>query len=120
MKPLIYNDVLAAVSVVAGVAPEARASLAADLIRQADLADAYRQAHCAAHPVFGDGSLMTAALRFGHRGPASFQCRRGLAAWIAVLSALQARHDPAACGVARDACGDQTAGGCRMQGHSIP
>ena len=113
MSPVIYNDVLAAVSVVAGHPPECRATVATALIREADLADAYRQAQGAAHPVFGDGSLVTAALRHGRRGAVSFQCPCGLAAWIAVLEALAARAARRSDQDRICACG----GPC---GHSIP
>lgn len=91
MIPVIYNDVLAAVSAVAGAAPECRDSVAVALIRQADLAEDYRRSYCAAHPVFGDGSLMASSLRYGRRGDASFQTIEGLSAWICVLSALKTR-----------------------------
>lgn len=93
MIPVIYNDVLAAVSAVSGAAPECRDSVAVALIRQADVAEDYRRSHCAAHPVFGDGSLMASSLRYGRRGDASFQTIEGLSAWICVLSALKAQLD---------------------------
>lgn len=93
MIPVIYNDVLAAVSAVSGAAPECRDSVAVALIRQADVAEAYRRSHCAAHPVFGDGSLLASSLRYGRRGDASFQTGEGLSAWICVLNALKAQLD---------------------------
>lgn len=93
MKPVIYNDVLAAVSAVSCAAPECRASAAAALIRDANRAERYRRAHCAAHPVFGDGSLMAAAVRYGRGGDVSFQTVDGLSEWICVLTALRAQVD---------------------------
>lgn len=90
MRPVIYNDVLAAVAVAAAAPPDQHGPIIASLIREADLAEVYRRRYQSAHPVFGDGSLMTAALRHQTRGPTSFQCAEGLAAWIAVLKALQA------------------------------
>ncbi|WP_456299100.1 DUF7742 family protein [Marivita geojedonensis] len=90
---MIYNDVLAAVSVVAAVSAEQRAAVVARLLREADLAESHRLIHGAAHPVFGDGSLMAAALRYQRRGSASFQDREGLAAWRCVIDALCARLD---------------------------
>lgn len=91
MTPVIYNDVLAAVSVVAAAPPERQASVVAELIHEAELAEAYRLRYRVAHPVFGDGSLITAALRHDRRGSCSFQSLEGLTAWLCVLSALLTR-----------------------------
>ncbi|MFA8385261.1 MAG: hypothetical protein ACEPO2_06520 [Pelagibaca sp.] len=103
MTPVIYNDVLAAVSVVAAAPPDRQASVMAELIREADLAEMYRLSYRAAHPVFGDGSLIAAALRHDRRGSCSFQSREGLTAWLCVLSALLARLQGAeASGQAQD------------------
>ena len=91
MTPVIYNDVLAAVSLVAAAPPERQANVAAELIREADLAEAYRLRYRAAHPVFGDGSLIAAALRHDRRGSCSFQSLEGLSAWLCVLNVLLAQ-----------------------------
>lgn len=91
MTPVIYNDVLAAVSVVAAAQPDRQAEVIAELIHDADLAEAYRLKYRAAHPVFGDGSLIAAALRHDRRDRCSFQNMEGLTAWLCVLSALLAR-----------------------------
>lgn len=93
MSPVIYNDVLAAVSVVAGVPPTQREAMIATLLDQADAACAYRRVHRRAHPTFGDGSLMASALRHEARGDMSFQSRDSLLAWLCVVSALLARCD---------------------------
>ena len=93
MKPVIYNDVLAAVSAISDLPPQRRRSAIARLLDEAERADAYRVTHRAAHPVFGDGSLMAAALRLERRGDASFQTRNGLHAWLCVLNALSERLD---------------------------
>ena len=90
MKPLIYNDILAAAACVSGMGDPMPA--VRRLLREADLAQSYVQRHHAAHPVFGDGSLMAAALRHGRHGDVSFATHRGRAAWVAVLTALQG-HD---------------------------
>ena len=93
MKPVIYNDVLAAVSAVSDLPPERRKLAITRLLDEAERADAYRITHSAAHPVFGDGSLLTAALRLERRGTTSFQTRDGLQAWLCVLNALLERLD---------------------------
>ena len=90
MKPLIYNDVLAAVAYVSG--QENPENLARALLRDAELAHRHVRACRTAHPVFGDGSLMTAALRHRWRGDASFATAQGRAAWMAVLAAVQDRY----------------------------
>lgn len=93
MIPVIYNDVLAAVSVVAAAPPSRRRAVMAGLIETAEIAARYRGLHHAAHPVYGDGSLMAAALRHARHGDTSFQTRDGLAAWHCVLTALLERRD---------------------------
>jgi hypothetical protein len=92
VTPVIYNDVLAAVSVVASVAPSRRHAIMVGLIADAERAACYRSAHHAAHPVYGDGSLMAAALRHDRHGDTSFQTQDGLQAWLCVLSALLERQ----------------------------
>nr|WP_292065478.1 hypothetical protein [Marivita sp. XM-24bin2] len=91
MRPLLYNDVLAAVAAVSAAPASVQVERAAEILREADLADAYRRRYGAAHPVFGDGSLLAAALRRGQSGSTSFQTPDSLCAWITVLQALLAR-----------------------------
>lgn len=93
MKPVLYNEVLAAVAAISSVPVSLRLERAAEILREADFADAYCRRHGAAHPVFGDGSLMAAASRRGSCGSTSFQTPDGLCAWITVLQALRARLD---------------------------
>lgn len=93
MTPVIYNDVMAAVSVLSAAPPERHGEMIVALIREADQAELYRKRYRSAHPVFGDGSLMGAALRHAHRGSVSFECAAGLTAWIGVLEALRVRHE---------------------------
>lgn len=93
MTPVIYNDVLAVVSVLSAAPPERHAEMIMALIREADQAELYRRRYRSAHPVFGDGSLMGAALRHKQRGPVSFGCAEDLTAWIVVLEALKLRHE---------------------------
>ncbi|WP_299792351.1 hypothetical protein [uncultured Marivita sp.] len=92
VTPVIYNDVLAAVSVVASVVPSRRHAVMVGLIADAERAARYRATHHAAHPVYGDGSLMAAALQYDRHGHISFQTQVGLEAWLCVLSALLERQ----------------------------
>lgn len=87
MKPLIYNDILAAASCVSGA--DDPAAIMRGLIREAETAERHQRVSGRAHPVFGDGSLMAAALRHGRHGDARFASRQGRAAWTAALAALQ-------------------------------
>ena len=91
MKPVIYNDVLAAVSVASAVPISHQKQMIAQLLKDAELAEAYRLRHHSAHPVFGDGSLLASASRYGFAGDTSFQTHAALGAWISVLAALRAR-----------------------------
>lgn len=91
MSPVIYNDVLAAVSVVAATPPEHQRRVAEILLWRADQAEAYRRSAGAVHPRFGDGSLMAAAMQYGASGDVSFQSVEGVRAWLCVLGVMQAR-----------------------------
>lgn len=93
MTPVIYNDVLAAVSALSGAPIEEQRQIATRLLADADLAERYRQSRGHAHPVHGDGSLLAVSLRYSRRGDASFQTVSGLRAWITVLTALLERLD---------------------------
>lgn len=90
MRPILPGDLDCAVAVVMAQPPATRAAVAARMLEQADLADRYRKKLGRAHPVYGTGSLMSAALCWpeGPRGrvyDASY-----CAALIVVLRALQA------------------------------
>lgn len=89
MRPLLPGDLDCAVAVVMAHPPESRAGVAQRLLFQADVADRYRKRLGRAHPDYGSGSLMSAALSWplGARGrvyDASY-----CAALIVVLTAVQ-------------------------------
>ena len=89
MRQLLPGDLDCAVAVVMRQPPEARAGVAARLLEEADVADRYRKRLGRAHPAYGSGSLMSAALGWpdGPRGrvyDASY-----CAALIVVLTAVQ-------------------------------
>lgn len=62
MRPVLHGDVRAAALVLRAVEPKARAALLARMLREADRADAYRLNTGRAHPLWGSGSLMSAAM----------------------------------------------------------
>ncbi|MFW2587545.1 hypothetical protein [Sagittula sp. SSi028] len=62
MRPVLPGDISAAVRALLSVPPPDRAALARRLVEQAALADSHRRRTGCAHPDFGDGTLMAAAL----------------------------------------------------------
>lgn len=95
MRPLLPGDLDCAVAVVMAQPPEARAGVAARLLAQADLADRYRKRLGRAHPVYGTGSLMSAALGWSFPSNGRLYDSSYCSALIVVLSAVQewrARH----------------------------
>ena len=64
MRRVLYGDVRAAARALLAVPQEARPGLLVRLFAEAEAADAHRLATGRAHPLFGTGSLMSAAL--GH------------------------------------------------------
>jgi len=62
MRRVLYGDVRAAARALLAVPREARAALLTRLFAEAEAADAHRLATGRAHPRYGTGSLMSAAL----------------------------------------------------------
>jgi hypothetical protein len=89
VRPLLPGDLDCAVAVVMGQPPEARAGVAALLLAQADLADRYRKRLGRAHPAFGTGSLMSAALNWPEGPRRRVYDASYCAALIVVLTAVQ-------------------------------
>jgi hypothetical protein len=91
MRPVLHGDVAVAGRVLLAAPPPARAALLARMLREADLADAWRQTTGRAHPVWGGGSLMAAAMA-RPRAPEPFLDDPDYAACLAlVFEALVAR-----------------------------
>ena len=93
MRPVGHGDVAAAACVLLHAPPEARAGLLARLLAEAETADAYRRELGRLHPLWGNGSLMGAAM--GHpRAREPFLDEPDYAACMAlVFEALVARGD---------------------------
>jgi len=62
MRPVGLGDLAAAAWALAAVAPARRPGLMARILAQAEAADRFRARAGRAHPRFGNGSLMAAAL----------------------------------------------------------
>lgn len=71
MRPVLIGDVLAAARVLRDLPEEARGVELARLLAEADLADRIRKRTGRAHPRYGNGSLMAAALA-RQPGPEAF------------------------------------------------
>ncbi|RBW44337.1 hypothetical protein DS901_07990 [Loktanella sp. D2R18] len=87
MRPVQLADLETAARVVA--ASPARQAMIAKLCAQADQADAYRIAQGKPHPQFGNGTLMSAALKYDEsvaRGPCNKGFLRSLAALCTYLA----------------------------------
>lgn len=61
MRAVHHGDVVAAARVLRALPPGRRAAAIVTLLRSAELGDRHRRAHGRAHPVFGTGTLMSAA-----------------------------------------------------------
>ena len=62
MRPVLHGDVVAAARVLYPLSARWRGPELARLMQRAGWADAFRKSSGRAHPLWGDGSLMTAAL----------------------------------------------------------
>ncbi|WGW02523.1 DUF7742 family protein [Tropicibacter oceani] len=95
MRPVLPGDVSAAARALLAVPASARGGLARRLVLQADAADRYRRRLGKAHPFWGNGTLMAAALG---RGAARDEPRLDdpdyAECFIAVLNALLDRRQP--------------------------
>ena len=89
MRPILPGDLDCAVAVVLAQPPARRAAVAAHLLAQADIADRYRKRFGRAHPAFGTGSLMSAALGWPDRPPQRVYDAAYCAGLIVVLTALR-------------------------------
>lgn len=94
MRPVLVDDVLAAVAVLMAQPGTRRGLVLARMIREADAADRHYRGTGRPHPLWGEGSLMTAARR---RTAARVDLDRRETACIAamVLLALAARRPEA-------------------------
>jgi hypothetical protein len=90
MRPILPGCLDRAVAALLAVPPAARPRLAAAIVTEARAADAWRKRQGRAHPLWGDGSLMSAALRHPARPLPPSLGREARAALRQVLDALDA------------------------------
>ncbi len=91
MRPALQGDVTAAALALLAAPPPARGALLARMLHEADAADAHRLATGRAHPDWGTGSLMSAAMK-RPRAPEPFLDEPDYASCQAlVFTALAAR-----------------------------
>ena len=92
MRQVLHGDVVAAARVLFAVPDAARAGLLARMLDEAHWADLYRKRTERAHPVWGDGSLMTAALRRAPPPEPTLSDRRYCSCLVQVLQAVLERR----------------------------
>lgn len=112
MRPVGHGDVTAAACALLRVPAEKRAHLLARLLAEAETADAYRRETGRLHPLWGNGSLMGAAM--GHaRAREPFLDEPEYAACMAmVFEALVVRGDRRGADK-RARCRAETGAACR-------
>jgi len=64
MRPVLYGDVTAAARAMLAAEPVARRRLLLRMLAEAEAADAHRRETGRVHPLWGTGSLMSAALAY--------------------------------------------------------
>jgi hypothetical protein len=91
MRKCLLGDLVELAALIAPLAPDQRASLASQLIEQADFAHRYAKRFARAHAVWGNGSLMARAL--AEPGPRLYQpaASQFLSALALVSATLAAR-----------------------------
>lgn len=102
MRPVLHGDVTMAALALLAVPPDARAALLARILDEAERADRFRRQTGRAHPLWGGGSLMAAAMT-RPRAREPYLDDPGYAACLAMLfDALGARAPEGDCGSARE------------------
>ncbi len=96
MRRVLHGDVSAVACVLYPLQKSDRAGLLASLFAQADAAEIYRTRHRGLHPVWGDGSLMSAALAYPHTSE-PFLDDPDYAACMAMIFTALAALKPATC-----------------------
>lgn len=96
MRPLAPSDLTAAARALLALPEAARAAAAARMVAEAEAADRYRRRTGRWHPLWGDGTLESAARARPLAPPAVWGDRRHLACLALVLGALLDRTAPGA------------------------
>lgn len=88
MRPLQPADLEAAVRALLAAAPERRGALAAQIVKDAQMADRYRKRLGRAHPDWGTGTLMSAAARHVAAARPDRLHRTALQAYATLIDAI--------------------------------
>ncbi len=92
MRPVGHGDVSAAACVLLAAAPDSRPRLLARLLAEAETADAYRLETGRPHPLWGNGSLMGAALTHARASEPALDDPDYAACMALIFEALVRRH----------------------------
>lgn len=92
MRPLVHGDVTTAARVLLAAPSVCRRALAARLLREAASADTYRRRSGRAHPFWGNGTLMSAAMAHGPAPEPPLDDRDYLSCLGLVIDALMAER----------------------------
>ena len=96
MRPIALADLEVAVRALLAVPETARTETATALLRAAEMADEYRAESGEVHPIFGNGTLMSAALHYKLAPRPAAYCAKEIATFTILLNAIAARgnnHD---------------------------
>lgn len=96
MRRVLHGDISAVACVLYPLPKSDRSGMLARLFAQADAAEIYRKYHRSLHPVWGDGSLMSAALTYPH-GCEPFLDDPDYAACMAMIFTALSAQKPATC-----------------------
>jgi hypothetical protein len=96
MRRCLAGDLIAAASAIAAADPATREALAQSLILQADAAHRYAKRLGRAHPLWGNGSLMSRALLLPPAAPVDRQSSAYLRALSLIAQLLAQRKSPRA------------------------
>lgn len=92
MRPVLPGDISAAARALLPVPPAQRRELAARLLREAHAADCYRKRFKKAHAMWGNGTLMAAALKRPTGREPRLDDQEYLECQSIVFNALQVRN----------------------------
>lgn len=92
MRPVHLADIEVAARVLLTLAPHDRADQMAKLIANADVADRYRKRLGCPHPVFGTGTIMSAAASFRQAARPGQMDANTLDALVVVIKGLADRR----------------------------
>lgn len=91
MRPVRYSDVSALTATLLAAPKEARSDVCAQVLREVDLADRYVRALGTLHPLWGNGTLSSAAAKHPQNTSGCFDDAEFCACFEMVLAHLKLR-----------------------------